>query len=407
MPKSQLIRRASAQAAAIAVAAVTLLSASESLAQRNQRCSFLERELAAYEGVATGGPQVKGLNAAITKQQDALTRTDSHARRIGCFKRGFLFFQPSKPPECRKLEGTIKKMRRSLADLTARRDRIAGPARTNDPGKRRILQLLAANRCGPQYSQWAKAGRSRGLFGFLFEEDSGPREGYRGWFEDSRRTLGDVNTYRTLCVRTCDGYYFPISFATRAERFDQDAQQCRAMCPSAVVELFVHKNPGQTAEQMVSLSGRPYEAIPTAFQYRTEYVQGCSCNPYTLALEKAEAKQAEILAARGDATVSVPEIVRQSETGADAVAPSGETQGQPPFTATPAPGTSEPVNIFRSGDQESRFLAPLPVPPGGTEDAPAPNIFRMPPPGTAGGQRFQTFPERAPDEPFLDHSADR
>jgi hypothetical protein len=71
-----------------------------------------------------------------------------------------------------------------------------------------VLTALAQNNCGPQY---ANAARGPGnfidsLFGNnnnnnnpgLPSADLGPQSG----------------TYRTVCVRTCDGAYFPVSFAT-------------------------------------------------------------------------------------------------------------------------------------------------------------------------------------------------
>ena len=48
--------------------------------------------------------------------------------------------------------------------------------------------------------------------------------------------------YRTLCVRTCDGYYFPISFSAGRQRFKTDEVVCKAMYGSATAELYVHSN---------------------------------------------------------------------------------------------------------------------------------------------------------------------
>jgi hypothetical protein len=87
-----------------------------------------------------------------------------------------------------------------------------------------------------------------------------------------------VTTYRTLCVRLCDGFYFPISFAVPESGFDRDAEQCRASCGSAA-RLFYHANPGGSVERMFDLSGRAYNALPTAFAYRKALVAGCSCRP--------------------------------------------------------------------------------------------------------------------------------
>jgi hypothetical protein len=85
-----------------------------------------------------------------------------------------------------------------------------------------------------------------------------------------------VEAYRTLCVRLCDGYYFPISFSTRRDRFAGDASRCERQCP-ARSRLFVYKNPGEQVEDMRDLKGNPYLSLPTAMLYRTKYVADCTC----------------------------------------------------------------------------------------------------------------------------------
>jgi hypothetical protein len=94
--------------------------------------------------------------------------------------------------------------------------------------------------------------------------------------ERPRRTGG---TYRTLCVRLCDGFYFPISYSTGRQRFAIDAKQCEQMCP-ARSRLFVHRNPGADVDDMVDLQGRPYSSLPTAFLHRTQYVADCTCRAH-------------------------------------------------------------------------------------------------------------------------------
>ena len=50
----------------------------------------------------------------------------------------------------------------------------------------------------------------------------------------------DVGGTRTLCVRLCDGYYFPIEFDASSSRFDADAAACQSMYPQeGQAELFV------------------------------------------------------------------------------------------------------------------------------------------------------------------------
>jgi hypothetical protein len=92
------------------------------------------------------------------------------------------------------------------------------------------------------------------------------------------RPAPDYGTYRTLCVRMCDGFYFPISYATGSAGFPRDAEKCAAAC-GGDARLFYHRIPGGDIEAMVDLTGRAYGSYPTAFKYRKTLVEGCQCRP--------------------------------------------------------------------------------------------------------------------------------
>jgi len=87
---------------------------------------------------------------------------------------------------------------------------------------------------------------------------------------------GVAGTYRTYCVRLCDGYYWPISFSTTADRFEHDQEQCNSACGSPA-RLFVHRVPGGGPGTMVTPDGLPYTALKTAFLFRTKYDAQCKC----------------------------------------------------------------------------------------------------------------------------------
>ncbi|QJR19177.1 DUF2865 domain-containing protein [Pelagibacterium halotolerans] len=84
-------------------------------------------------------------------------------------------------------------------------------------------------------------------------------------------------TRRTVCVRTCDGFYWPISFSTTDDYVAQDAIRCHEMCPGTEVAMFSYRNPGEEPEDMISLSGTPYRSMPYAFRFREEIDTNCSC----------------------------------------------------------------------------------------------------------------------------------
>ena len=94
---------------------------------------------------------------------------------------------------------------------------------------------------------------------------------------------GEGGTYRTLCVRTCDGYYFPISNSTTKGNFFRDQAKCKSTC-GGESRLFttptsMSVKPKESVEAMVDLNGMAYTRLPAAFKYRKALVAGCQCKP--------------------------------------------------------------------------------------------------------------------------------
>jgi len=85
------------------------------------------------------------------------------------------------------------------------------------------------------------------------------------------------STIRTLCVRACDGYYFPISFATTRDRLEVDAAACQRMCPAGDATLFYHASRGEISDQAISISGSRYADLENAFRYRSVLDPSCTC----------------------------------------------------------------------------------------------------------------------------------
>jgi hypothetical protein len=85
-------------------------------------------------------------------------------------------------------------------------------------------------------------------------------------------------SYRTFCVRECDGFYYPLSEASTPGSFLADEAKCQSSC-SSPAKLFYSAIPGQDAGEMVALTGERYGEIANAFRYRSEYVEGCACKP--------------------------------------------------------------------------------------------------------------------------------
>ncbi|WP_175540505.1 DUF2865 domain-containing protein [Phyllobacterium sp. OV277] len=189
--------------------------------------------------------------------------------------------------------------------------------------------------------------------------------------------------YQTLCVRTCDGYYFPISYATGAENFGRDEAQCQAQCPGA--KLFYHSTRGETVDQMTSLQGQAYTDMPYAFKFRKVGANGtpqCTCqrtagNYTTLGNPKDIAKQPAKPAPQVlTAPTAEPAQPSEPTQPAGTLAPAEPIKPVAPVTAEPLPPAGNPGNTTEptkpAAPVQTKVEPAQPVKPIETNVEPAP-----------------------------------
>jgi hypothetical protein len=272
------LRRAIPAALAVAACA-TIANAQAPLPppasqQRNPVCVRLESQLAMVDRGTQVDPQraeqIKRYEDNAQRQQAELDRLTAQARRIGCEGRGFFSLFGGQPQQCGPLNNQVQQMRANLDRILADLQRLQGNTADREGERRTILASLAQNECGPQYRQYANRGGGGNFFENLFGGGTIITPG-------TPSGGGSGDTYRTVCVRTCDGYYFPISYSTTPASFPQDEQTCQRMCPAAEVALYSHRNPGEDISQALSTGGRNYSELPNAFAFRKAFNASCSC----------------------------------------------------------------------------------------------------------------------------------
>lgn len=76
-----------------------------------------------------------------------------------------------------------------------------------------------------------------------------------------------------VCVRLCDGFFFPLAGAPGPE----EAQNiCQAQCPQTKTSVFL-RAPGGEISDATDLEGRTYSSLPNALKYRTKTDEACTC----------------------------------------------------------------------------------------------------------------------------------
>ena len=237
-------------------------------------CARLEQQIsAASDG---GGGR---LATAARKQSVELARTAAYARQLGC-DRQFSFFGGGPPPQCEALNARIGQMQANLGQLQAG---ASGGGRAD-----LVARFNAYCRGGQQSAALQPPPRQRGFFESLFggrEEprpvpqaniplpDIGPDGAQEGEGDDFNAHGGS----QAVCVRTCDGAFFPMNMSARHGQ-DSLNEMCTALCPNAQAAVYT-RNPNSEIKTAVSLDGTPYMDLPNALKFQKSFDAACTCRP--------------------------------------------------------------------------------------------------------------------------------
>ncbi len=247
----------------VAVAALVSVLAPAN-AQAPIDCRALQAQIAS---TPPGSPDPRAVEAA-RRQREEISRTVAYADQIGCNRRQFLIFGSGPPPQCGELEQRIASMRGNMARLQAAVDQANAPrdaliarynafcARTAAPAPPRnfLEQLFGGGGSGSRELPIEQQAMPP-------EEDQGPRRGSKA-----------------VCVRTCDGYFFPVSYSAFSQSPERLTEMCRAQCPNAETEVYTY-SPSRDITEAVSTSGAPYMSMKNALRYRKTHDPACTCRP--------------------------------------------------------------------------------------------------------------------------------
>jgi hypothetical protein len=355
-PVSPVRLSAGSGVAALALSTLILsgsgLALAQGMSEQQIRCLQLQQELAAAQGGGGANREEVGyIDQQIAQADRVFQGTRASMEDAGCFESFFIFGRGLvRSPKCLNMNNRLEDARRQLAQLQQQRQALTGGG-GNKRRQAELQQAMARSGCGgvPQ-----PARRRGGLFDFF----SGGREDVEELPQTPiYRSIDPNGRYRTVCVRLCDGFFYPVSYATYGARVAQDAERCQSTC-AAPAELYVYRNPGQEIEQAVSLSGSAYMDLPVALRYRSEYVKGCSC-------KQAEYNPTEIEAANKRADAGPAAAQPAETTGATPAPEAAPPPPQEPPSQMAVPAGAPQFDLDVTGSNE-----PAPPPQAATETPP-------------------------------------
>jgi Protein of unknown function (DUF2865) len=339
----------------------------------NPICVRLEGALANIDrggGDQSRAEQLRRYEEAAQRQQQDIDRLTAQGERMGCTRSTFFLFGGGQPPQCDRINNQIQNMRANLDRINAGLQQLQG--NNADAQRQQVLAQLAQNNCGPQYRAAAPAGNGgNGLFDTLFGNNN----------NNNNPNPGDPNaapagTFRTVCVRTCDGFFFPVSYATVPSKFADDEKTCQRTCPASEAALYIYRNPGEDMGQAVSTSGRRYSELPTAFRFRQAFDPACSCKlagqSWADALKNINEpvergdivvteERAKLLSQPPDATKGTKQNTKNTKTAPKPPGAAANTAPPPPAD-TPPPAAEAPPPP--DGKRTVRVVGPPQMVPG-------------------------------------------
>ena len=290
---------------AATIAAAALLSAtlgvfvSDANAASTRICRQLQAELSGQGGSARPSAKARKYDAAIATQREQIQLARQRSRGAKC---GFSLFG-SRVSECGALNAKIARMEDNLDGLQRVRAKLS-----DESGRSRgsIMADLDANGCNDREARRAEPLKDDALveqvFGGQPPEPALPTEGQREALRTATLTRPETDEtgylvpdenghiridppraeYRTACVRTCDGYIFPMSSTAASTDLGRDQQACEASCPGTDVQVYYSTLGAEDPASMVSArSGALYSELPTANLFKqagTPRPAGCGCN---------------------------------------------------------------------------------------------------------------------------------
>jgi Protein of unknown function (DUF2865) len=322
----------------LGLAAAILASLAAIGAAEPQSADCVRLQQAIVSAGRGGGGGNGQFEAAAQRQRGEIDRTVAYARSIGCENRKFLFFGNGPPPQCDQINSQISRMQANLSEL---RSRSGG----SDGGRADLVARYNSECSSPARNE------PHGLFEALFggsHDQSAPDvqtvpldpDADVKANPDQQADEGDGKEAhagsKAVCVRSCDGSFFPVSYSAGGGRLDDLQDMCRALCPNADVNLYTY-SPSGDIENAVSISGSRYIDSPNALKYRKAVDSSCSCRRRGQSWAQALAGAEQRLGNSGRTDIMVT-----PERSAELSRPKPDPKGKPGKPVLETPKTPAP-----------------------------------------------------------------
>ena len=340
------------------------LAAGTAAAETGGICDDLRGRLANVAVTIGTRHETRQYSGAMEDQELQIRQLQQDMQGRGCGSGGAIIPDADDAAACDGMQASLERMTENLRYLTARRDGASRIDGSDDVLRDQLQRALRDHGCeAPSADADAETITNRAEEVPATPEQQAMRTDTfippmaAGQLSSEPPTYGGGGQLQTVCVRTCDGGFFPLTANATPLNFQQDSETCARMCPGIQTELYFRYLPDQESSEMVSAAtGASYSAMPYAFAYRKRppgQKSTCTCN---LSAYYEEMRRERTLATPApDTSPGVSHgSITTIESPKPAAAPPAAAETQPPKPPAERPYDPSSQKVRQVGPQ---FLA--------------------------------------------------
>jgi len=334
-------------------------------------CEALRAELAQTPIVIGNAQGVRAFSGAVTRQDFEIRKLQRSMQQAGCSS-SIAVLDANGRDICAPLQDSLAAMEANKRQLLDERNAVSMKGGVN-PRRQEILTELSANGCDAVEAAVTTEPEDEQSTPRPYEAPVYPDYPLRSEAPVSGSSQGMMlpsgsGGYRTLCVRTCDGGFFPISPSTAPRDFGRDAETCSRLCPGTETELYYSRLTEEAKDMVSTITGQPYRDMPNAFAYlsRAPGATGqCSCTHAGPESAPASAVQAST---SGSSIISITSAKTTPAPSSPLIAPGAADKS--PLNTMAQPDGSKPASEsqpYDAGRQSVRKVGPTFLPSSNTQ----------------------------------------
>lgn len=292
-----------------------------------QLCADIENRLKGGQLSIGTGPQTRALTQEINTLNGLIRTIRSDMRRSGCSVGSVIVYGDRNAELCAELGERLVEATSEINYLNEQKKQLqfATTGRLSQSERRKLEQQWERSGCLKIKANQAQKENDLKPAQPAEKEQASTNAPKPMVIDPMNKSATGAGNLRTMCVRLCDGKFYPVSANASPLDFTLQKAQCQNSCPSSDTDLYYHSTVGQETKDMVSATtNQSYASLPTAYKFQQASAKkqdDCSCGALGSVEFGEKPRDAASLPTPSDDGTSTSENTPDAETKSETAEP--------------------------------------------------------------------------------------